>query len=245
MILPRRSRVLIPLELPDPEPLPEDMIRSLGSLAVLLLGWFETPEQTPPEQARAEVEDSGRKALETMGRRLTEAGAEVETRQVFTPDLLATVQRIGAEEKCDAALLAAPVRKVERVLVLLREGVTARTLVPLLVSLLEGGERRATLLQISRDEANEGRRWSQDVLEALRSEGVDTDRVDTRVQTAEDPAAQALEACREGDFDLALIPERGELEDQLFGSFAHDVATEAPLPVLVVRVSGEDAPSPD
>lgn len=239
----QKSRILIPLELPDPEELPGEVADLLGSTRILLLGWYRTPEQTSPEQAREEAEDTGEEALESAAERLRDAGAEVDTRHVFTPELMATVQRIGVEEECDAALLAGPVRKLDRILVVLREDVAPGTLGTLLSDITGHGAERVTLLQISRDEADEGRNWSDRVLDALEAEGVDTDRVETRVETADDPPERVLQECRDGDFDLVLIPEKGELEEQLFGSFAEKVAAEAELPVLVVRVRQEKGES--
>lgn len=238
-LFPEKTRVLVPLELPDPEEIPRHLVELLGGTRVLLVGWYQVPEQTPPEQAREEVEDTGEEALEAVAERFRDAGAQVDVRHVFTPDLVATIQRVGAEEACDAALISWPLGRVERVLVVLREGVSAGTVSGLLSDLEEDGERRVTLLQISENEADEGRSWSERVLERLEADGVDTDRVETRVETADDPGSRVLEICRGEDFDVVVIPERGEMEDRLFGSFAEAVGREAELPVLVVRGGGD------
>lgn len=233
-----KTRVLVPLELPDPEEIPRSVVELLGGTRVVLLGWYEVPEQTPPEQARAAAEDTGAEALEAVAAGFRDAGAEVEVHHVFTPDLVATVQRIGAEQDCDAALISGPAERLERILVVLREGVSG-VLVGDLVSDLSARESRTfTVLQISEDAADDGRDWADEVLDRLEERGVDTDRVETRVETSEDPGARVLEICREGDYDALVVPERGNLEDRLFGSLAERLAWEADVPVLVARGGG-------
>lgn len=234
-LLSKKARVLVPLQLPDPDDIPQKVIDLLGGTEVLLLGWYEVPEQTPPEQAREEADDTGEDALEAVAGKLRDAGATVEVRHVFTPDLVATVQRIGAEEDCEAALISGPVQSLERILVVLREDVGADLIGGLVADLSAYEPSTITILQISEDDADEGRDWSEDVLQRLDDRGVDTNRVETRVETADDPGERVLAICRDEDFDVLVIPERGEMEDRLFGSFAERVAWEADLPVLVVR----------
>lgn len=238
-LFPARSRVLVPLELPDPEEIPRKMIDLLGGVDVLLVGWVEVPDQTPPEQAKEQMDDTGEETLESVAEKLRDAGAEVETRHVFTPDLVATIQRIGSEELCEGALISGPVHDVERILVVLREDVAPSTVGTFLSDLSEIGSQTVTLLQISEGEADEGRDWSERVLDDLSDRGIDTDRVETRVETSEDPGERVLEICRDEEYDVVIIPERGEMEDRLFGSFAEKVGREAELPVLVLRVGDE------
>ena len=234
-----KTRVLVPLELPDPREIPSKMIELLGSTDVVLLGWYQVPDQTSPEQAREEAEDTGKDVLDTVARKFEDAGAEVEVRHVFTPDLMETIQRIGAEERCDAALISASIDTLDRLLVVLREAVAPDTVGDLLEDLLDDAGERVTLLQISEDEADEGRAWSERVLDALDARGIDTDRVETRVETSDDPGDRVLRICQEEDFDVLVVPERGEMDDRLFGSFAEELGRAAELPVVVIRGGGD------
>jgi nucleotide-binding universal stress UspA family protein len=239
-LVPARTHVLVPLELPEPREVPTRLVELLAPTRILLVGWYQVPEQTPPEQAREELEETGAEALEAAARRFREAGAEVDARHVFTPDLVDTIRRLGAEEGCEAALLSWPLGELERILVVLREEVRPRTVSRLLGDLKEDDARRVTLLQISEAEADEGRSWSDRVLEAMEEEGIPTDRVETRVETADDPGRRVLEICRDDDFDVVVVPERGEMEDRLFGSFAETVVREAHVPVLVIRGGSDE-----
>ncbi|HKK94621.1 MAG TPA: universal stress protein [Longimicrobiales bacterium] len=236
----RASRILVPIRLPEPDDLPDRMVERLGNTRILLVGWLEVPEQTPPEQAKEELDDTGEAALARIRERLEEAGAEVETRHLFTPDLIATIQSVGAEEACDAALIAGPIRAVDRVLVVLRDEPDVDVVARLVADLSEDRPDRVTLLHISEDEADLGRDLSDRVLNALEQQGVDTDRVETRVEASDEPEDRVVDVCREDDVEIVVVPEHGEMEERLFGSFAARLARDADMPVLVVRMGGSD-----
>lgn len=239
-ILSRASRILVPVRLPDPEDIPDAMVERLSNARVLLLGWLEVPEQTPPEQAREELDDTGEDVLEGILDRFREAGAEVEKRHVFTPDLMSTIQRIGAEEDCDAALISGPVRSVDRVLVVLRGEPDPDVVARLVSEISEDRPDRITLLHISDDETDVGRDLSDRLLGALEDHGVDTDRVETRIEADDDPEARVIEVCRDDDFEVVVIPEGGPMDERLFGSFAEEVGRSAAVPVLVVRTGARE-----
>ena len=59
------------------------------------------------------------------------------------------------------------------------------------------------------------------------------------METDDDPGDRVLAICSDEDFDVVVIPERGDMEDRLFGSFAERVGREAGLPVLVIRGGGD------
>lgn len=239
-VLRPKSRVLVTLELPDPDPVPPLLVDLLGSVRVLLLGWYEVPEQTSPEHARGQVEDTGEDELEAAAEQLRRAGAEVDTRLVFTPDVLKTVQRLGAEEECQAALISVPLGSLERILVVHREEVPPATVAPFITDLTEERTEKVTLLHISVGDADDGRYWSRRILDRLEEDGADTARIESRVETAEEPDEAVLAVCRDGDYDVVVVPEAGELEEGLFGSFSERVAREAEIPVLVLRVGEGD-----
>ncbi len=236
----RASRILVPIRLPEPDDLPDRMVERLGNTRVLLVGWLEVPEQTPPEQAKEELDDTGEEAIARIRERLEEAGAEVEVRRLFTPDLIATIQSVGAEEECDAALIAGTIHAVDRVLVALRGEPDVGVVARLVADLSEDRPDRITLLHISEDEADLGRDLSDRVLDALEREGVDTDRVETRVEASDEPEDRVVDVCREDDVEIVVVPEYGEMDERLFGSFAARLARDADLPVLVVRTGESD-----
>jgi nucleotide-binding universal stress UspA family protein len=236
-LLPDTTRVLIPVELPEPEEIAREMVELLGSTRVVLLGWFETPDQISPEQAREEIEDTGAEALARLADTFRDAGVEVDVHHVFTPDLTSSVARVGRESGCDAALLAGPLVSTEQVLVLLREAVQPDEVAAFVGRLARGCSGRFAVVRVvapGREEDTEevGREALQ---RALAEAGIDADRLSLQVAPAEDPEARALELAAEGGHDVVVVPEVGELEEQFLGDFARRVGEAAGAPVLIVR----------
>jgi len=80
------DRILVPVELPDPEPLSQTLIDDLASLEIVLLGHFGVPEQTPAGVAAEQFRESAQETLDEIAQRFTAAGASVETRLEFGKD---------------------------------------------------------------------------------------------------------------------------------------------------------------
>ena len=114
------SMILIDVELPEPVVFSESVTGLISSLHVVLLGWYEVPEQTLPEQAREQFEGEAGEALEQIAQQFRDAGADVTTRLVFTGNAFETINRISMEESCDAVYVARPATELKRVLVPLR-----------------------------------------------------------------------------------------------------------------------------
>jgi hypothetical protein len=236
-LLPDTTRVLIPVELPEPEEIAQEMIELLGSTRVVLLGWFETPDQISPEQARAEIEDTGADALATLADKFRDAGVEVDVHHVFTPDLTSSVARIGRESGCDAALLAGPLISTDRVLVLLREAVHPQEVADFVGRLALGCRGHFTVVRLTaadEDEAASEVEWRA-LQGALDDAGIDDDRVSLEQEPAEDAEARGLELAARGEYDVVVVPEVGDLEEQFMSDFARRMGAEAEAPVLVVR----------
>ena len=115
-----RPSVLVPLEVLEGESLPNGTSELLASARVVLLGYHVIPEQTATEQARAQF---GEKAMAKLGEfadALAAAGADVETRLVFTHDEATTIDRLIYEHDCLAVLVPNSAPQVDSVLVALR-----------------------------------------------------------------------------------------------------------------------------
>ena len=109
--------ILVPIELPDPEPLSPVLVDDLSSLEVVLLGHYGLPEQTPASSARNQFGDDAQATLDEVAERFAAAGAAVRTRLVFGKDRAAAIQEVATEEGCVAELDPAPTDGVERLLV--------------------------------------------------------------------------------------------------------------------------------
>jgi len=96
--------ILVPIELPDPDPLSPVLIDDLSSLDVVVLGHYGLPEQTPVRSAREQFGDEAQATLDEVANAFAEAGATVRTRLVFGKDRTTAIQQVAADEECAAEL---------------------------------------------------------------------------------------------------------------------------------------------
>lgn len=232
-----KLRILVAVDVPRPEQISHLLMELQRPLTVSLLGVYLVPDQTVPDQAREQFGPEAEEALEDVAHAFREAGVEVETDLVFTPDRLETVERTALERGCHAILLQKPAYELERLLFAVRPGPLADRIVRLLAELLEDPRLRATLLYVLEEEVDpdEARR-DLEVLQRhlLEGEGVEAERVEIRVVTGEDREEAVLAAAAE--HDAVVVGETDpSVRDSIFGDFARQLADATEKPVIVVR----------
>lgn len=230
-----RPCVLVPLAVLEGQTVPEAVAELLSTVPVVLLGYHDLPEQTPPDQARLQFEDRATATLDDVEAVIDGVGGTAEQRLVFTPDRDETVDRIAAEEGCAAVLLTNPTRGVERLLVSLRRGEPVRV-ARFVAALIGDRDIAVTLLSVARDEdAEERRRERLDAArEALAERGLPRDRIAEEVAISKTPVRTVVEAA--DDHDAVVTAERRRsIEEAVFGERARRIARESLAPVLVVR----------
>lgn len=234
--------VLVTVDVPDPEQISPLLIEMLEPLRVCLLGTYVVPEQTAPEQAREQFESETSASLEEVAAVFDGAGVEVESQLVFVPDRLEAAERTAVEQDCHAVLLVKPVYSLKRILAAVRPGPMDTRILHVLGDLLRGTDYSATLLYVAPEDEEEGgedgrtSRREMRLLERelVEQEGVDADRIATRVAVGDDPEPVVEEAAR--DHDVVLIGEtKPSVEEKIFGSFSRRLADDTDRPVLVVR----------
>ncbi|OYR53819.1 universal stress protein UspA, partial [Halorubrum halodurans] len=109
--------ILVPVELPDPEPIAPVLVRDLAPLDIVVMGHFAVPEQTPTEAAREQFESEARATLDAVAEPFRESSASVRTRLVFGKDRGTAIDRVMVEEDCAAELNPAPTEGIDRILV--------------------------------------------------------------------------------------------------------------------------------
>jgi len=230
------NTILVPFELPEPEPLSPVLVDDLASLDVVLLGHYDLPEQTPSKSASEQFGDEARATLDDLAEPFREAGASVRTRLVFGKDRAAAISEVAAEEDCVAELDPAPTEGIDRILVPLPD-VAEFTHLPEFVRLLcEDSTREITLFHVVEgDEDRErGERVVAETREGMIERGFDPDLVDTRVVEGSGHDEEILRVAAEYDAVVMYEPS-SRLGDRVFGTLADRIADETGDPVILVR----------
>lgn len=230
-------KILVPFELPDPEPLSPVLVEDLASLDIVLLGHYALPEQTPPDAARSEFEDEAQAALETLAAPFEDAGADVTTRLVFGRAREKAIDRIALEEDCDAELDPAPTDGIERILVPLPMVSTLGEIPDFVRLLAEDGTQRVTLFHVVEpgEVRVDGERMLADARAAMIESGFDPERVDTELVEAPEHDEAILE--RAAVFDAVVMHEASpRLRDRIFGTLPDRIADATGDPVIIVRL---------
>lgn len=229
-------KILVPFELPEPEPLSPVLVEALSSLDVVVLGHYNLPEQTPPDAARSEFEAEARATLEALAAPFEAAGADVTTRLVFGRARGKTIDRVALEEDCDAELDPAPTERIERILVPLPTVTSLGRLPDFVRVLAEDGVQAVTLFHVAEgDESTaEGEAMLAEAREAMVAEGFDPERLDTVVVEAEEHDEAILELA--ADYDAVVMHEADpSLRERIFGTLPDRIAEATSDPVIVVR----------
>nr|WP_231741319.1 universal stress protein [Halorubrum sp. CBA1125] len=142
---PERPTVLVPMAVLDGESLPEGVAALLANARVVLLGYHVIPEQTAAEQAREQFGERAMAKLGEIAAALEAAGADVDTRLVFTHERQATIDRMIYEEGCLAVLVANGTEGPESVLVAVRGAVGLDRIARLVAGLFATTDTTITL----------------------------------------------------------------------------------------------------
>lgn len=228
--------ILVPFELPDPEPLSPVLIEDLASLDVVLLGYYPVPEQTPREMAREQFEAAARETLAELAEPFENAGATVRTRLAFGKDRAGTIDQIAVEEDCDAELDPAPTEGIDRILVPIPD-VAEFTRLPTFVDVFcEDSTREITLFHVveGEEKRERGERIVRETREGMIEAGFDPGTVDVRVVEGDDHDEEILRVA--DDYDAVVMYEaEPHWSDRIFGTLPDRIASETGDPVIVVR----------
>jgi len=228
--------ILVPLELPDPEPLSPVLVEDLASLDIVLLGHYNLPEQTPARSAREQFEAEAQATLDDIAEPFVEAGASVRTRLVFGKDRPAAIDQVAIEEDCAAELDPAPTESINRILVPLPD-VAEFSLLPEFVRVLcEDSTQEITLFHVVEgDEKRErGERIVRETREGFVEAGFDPDLVDTRIIDGGEHDTEIIRVAAEYDA-VVMYEAESRLGDRIFGTLPDRIADETGDPVIVVR----------
>ena len=228
--------ILVPFELPDPEPLSPVLVEDLSSLDVVIMGHFAVPEQTPTESAREQFGEEAQATLAEVAEPFREAGAAVRMRLVFGKDRATAIDQIAIEEDCAAELDPAPTEGIERILVPVPH-VAEFSLLPEFIDVLcEDSTREITIFHVVEGEESrkEGEQIVAETREGLIDAGFDPELVDTRIVEGAEHDTEIIRVADEYDA-VVMYEASSRLGDRIFGTLPDRIANETSDPVIIVR----------
>lgn len=231
-----RPSILVPVRVLEGESVPEGVPDLLAHAHVVLLGYHVIPEQTAPGQAQMQFEDRATERLDEYEAMFEDAGATVERRLVFTHDGQKTIDRTTTEHGCLAALVPNATSSVEDVLVAVRGAVGIDRLTRVVAGLFRETDASVTLYHVAKpDETGEDVGTLLDgMVSRLEDRGVDTSRIETRVDRDREALRAIVEAA--DAFDVVVMGESDPtLATFVFGLPTDKVADRFLGPVLVVQ----------
>ncbi|MFW5929329.1 MAG: universal stress protein [Halobacteriota archaeon] len=225
-------RVLVPVEVLEGESVPAGLIDLLSTADVTLLGYHVLPEQTPPDQARAQFEERAVGALEDVAEEFRMAGGDADHRLVFTHDRRQSVERVADDVDADALVFTGATGEVESLLVPLSGEVDVEGLLDFVVELVGDRDVGATLLYAAPDDASDSR--LEEAEDRLDAAGVDVSGV-----RAAGNAFDALMDALPGHEVVVMAERAPSLSSLVFGEESERVAAASVGPVIVVRGPGD------
>jgi len=232
-----RETLVWPTDATDPTPPPDGLVDLLASHRLLVLGYHPVPDQSTPEQLRADRETEATAAVASVADAVRERGVDVEEVVVFTRDREETIDRVAAERDADAVLTPGSVdESITRVFVPVRGDENLDRIVSFVARLAAESDAGMTLYNVadSDDAASTGEFLLRGAADRLAEEGIDRDRIDWVVERGDDPVGSILGAAT--DHDLLVIGEsEPSLRERILGNAAGELVDAATQPVAVVR----------
>jgi hypothetical protein len=226
------TRVLVPLAVLEGQTVGPGVGGLLAPVEVVLLGYHVVPEQTAPSQARMSFEEKAQAKLNDTAEALREAGVAVDTVLAFTHEREQTVDRVAAEQDCDAVLYLNPVMDDDRLLVTLHGDVDAERIGRFTASLVVDRDVAITILEVT--PPDELADLTGVAADALLDGGVPRERITREHAATTTPVVAIADVAT--SFDALVMGEREpNLRDLLFGDFEERVAAESLGAVFVVR----------
>lgn len=228
-------RVLVPFELPDAEPLPSVLLETLTTSAVVVVGHYGLPEQTPPTAARDQFEAAAQAELEELAAPFEQAEIPVETRLVFGKARNKTIDRVAVEENCDVILTPGHATAIDQLFVPLRGEANFARILSFVSELLAATDATVTLYhQADESDRLPGEEILADATDQLRDAGIAAAQISRRLADEGEIGQSIIDLA--ADYDLLVLGEtEPSLTDRIFGTVPAQVTADTDDPAFVVR----------
>ena len=228
--------ILVPFELPDPEPISDVLVEDLAPLDIVAMGHFQVPEQTPTEMARDQFEAEAQAELDEVAAPFRERSPSVRTRLVFGKTRGDAINRVMLEEDCAAELDPAPTAGIDRILVPIPDSAEFSLLPEFIQVLCQASTVEITLFHVAEGEESiaEGEAILAETRDGLVAAGLDDDLVDTLLVEGDSHDEAILSAA--ADYDAVVMYDAASrIKDRVFGTLPDRIANQTGDPVIVVR----------
>lgn len=227
--------LLIPINFPDPEPLPTTFISGFTTCKVVLLGVYEVPPNIDPDdRQRQEIE--AYHTLYSLANEFVRQGDTAEVELAMGQDVGDAPTDAAEERDLNAILVPNPITTLGRILIPIRDPEFVAPIADFVGALNEDNIIHTTLIHItdSEEDIEEGEKLLTKAKQHLVDTGFPEVSIDVDVVVSDDPSFAISQAAR--NYDLLIM---GETEDsdfqRVFGEMYESIAEQTDHPIVVVR----------
>lgn len=227
--------VLIPIEFPDPNPLPSTFVQGLTSCKVILLGVYELPAETSSDE-RQRREIDAYQSLYTMAASFVREGDTAEIELAMGEDVDDAPTTVAENRDVDALLAPNPITSLGHILIALREKKFKQPITDFVDALNEEVLLHTTLFHVvdTEDDVEAGEQLLAEVSDHLIEEGFSRASLDTEVVVSDDAPWAISQASRNEDL-LVMGETQDPTFERVFGKTYEAIAEQTDCPIIVVR----------
>lgn len=227
--------VLVPIEFPDPDPLPSTFIEGLTDCKVILLGVYEFPgDSSPDERQRREIE--AYQVLYNIAADFVHGGELAEVELVMGENVGDAPTTVAEDRDVDALLVPNPITTLGHVLVAIREEKFVGPIVDFVSTLNQDVLLHTQLLHVaeSEDDVAAGEQLLSEVKRQLVDAGYSRAGVDAEVVVSDDPPFAISQAASDNDM-IVMGETQSPVTERVFGKTYDSIAERTEVPIIVVR----------
>lgn len=113
----REPKILLTVELPDPDEPPYALFKAFRNLNLFVLGYRISPEQTHPEQSEEEFDEKTEEEFENYLNDLSFSSIDTQSQLEYTADYSDLLHTFVEDEQVHALLIPKPMEELSRILV--------------------------------------------------------------------------------------------------------------------------------
>ena len=227
--------LLIPINFPDPDPLPSTFVGGFTSCKIRLLGIYEISSGiTEEEKQRREIE--AYHTLYSFANQFVKGGDTAEVDLVMGEDIDMAPTEVAENNDLDAVLVPNPITSLSRVFVPVRDERFAEPIAKFVGTLNQEYLVHTTLFHVAEtdDDAEQGEKLLEEVRAELTDAGFPGASIDTEVVVSDDPAFAISRGAKE--YDIIIMGETEErASERVFGKTYDTIAEQTQHPVVIVR----------